>query len=58
MNLDKKSFMMCPALHAFKDIFWLKSASFCSNITPCQSNFIAVQIIKTHTDNYTQVQSS
>lgn len=40
-----KMYNMCPALHAFKDISWLKSVSFCSNETLVEST--SVQFNKT-----------
>lgn len=35
-----KIYSMCPALHAFKDISWLKSVSFCSNETLVESTSV------------------
>lgn len=40
-----KMYTMCPALHAFKDISWLKSVSCCSNETLAEST--SVQLNKT-----------
>lgn len=40
-----KIYTMCPALHAFKDISWQKSVSFCSNETLVEST--SVQLNKT-----------
>lgn len=40
ISVSLKIYSMCPALHAFKDISWLKSVSFCSNETLVESTSV------------------